>query len=534
MKRVLLIVLMLTSMFLPFASAQFGTISVTGSITVVRGDYSEGTLTLTNNAGVVYSVVSFQTFWVEDSQGNRVDGFNFTMFPKVFPNWGRGQSKVVEYNLTVAKNVLPGNYTLYLRFIATYSGEVYILKAKVPVEVLASPLTFTSAYYYVPGRGDVPNVFLGENVTVYSHVVNIGHFNVTVEVFSALKNDGKEYSVVSKNVTVPPGDTLIKLSLPVKWSYPEGNYTLVYRLSYGDQSYVYTKKLTVSLGVRLVGVSVEKESALLNDTLVAYVTVISERRVSATLSWVSLLNGSEIFSTRTRTLELSPGTDVVSIPLPTSKPGKVSTVIGLSVHGRSAGNETVSYTVYAPPSIVSLGSKLINSTLELRVLLLNPTPQTVSGTLEYKVLANGTSLYSDVLDVTIPPGKKGLSFTFTVPTGTNVTYSFKLKALGRTSVKEGSLWVPAPKPKPSPTETETTTTTSSNTTTTTENASGGGFPWWPVVGLFLIALAILLYYQNRPKERRPRKGPKRHSPLGRFKRPKPPKFQERDSLPKKR
>ncbi len=201
------------------------------------------------------------------------------------------------------------------------------------------------------------------------------------------------------------------------------------------------------------------------------------------------------------------------------------------MHGRSAGNETVSYTVYAPPSIVSLGSKLINSTLELRVLLLNPTPQTVSGTLEYRVLANGTSLYSDVLDVTIPPGKKGLSFTFTVPTGTNVTYSFKLNALGRTSVKEGSLWVSAP--KPSPTETETPTTTSLNMTTTTKNASGS-FSWWPVVGLFLIALTILLYYQNRPKERRTRKGPKRQSPLGRFKRPKPPKFQERDSLPKKR
>ncbi|MEO2151278.1 MAG: hypothetical protein ABGW50_01275, partial [Thermococcus sp.] len=271
-RALLLIAIILVSMFIPFTSAQFGTISVAGSITVVRGDYSKGTLLLTNNAGVIYSVVSYQSFWVEDTNGNRVEGFNFTMFPRVFPNWGRGQNKTVKYNLTVSKDVLPGNYTLYLRFIATYSGNVYILKAKVPVEVLASPLTFTSAYSYVPGRGDIPYVFLGESVTVYSHVINIGHFNATVNVFSALLMGSNNYSVVSKNVTVPPGNTLIRLSLPVGWNYPEGNYTLIYRVSYGDQSYTYTKKLAVSLGVRLVGVSVEKESVLLNDTLKAYVT----------------------------------------------------------------------------------------------------------------------------------------------------------------------------------------------------------------------------------------------------------------------
>ncbi|WP_167729159.1 hypothetical protein [Thermococcus sp. 9N3] len=536
-RALLLIAIILVSMFLPFTSAQFGTISVAGSITVVRGDYSEGTLLLTNNAGVIYSVVSYQSFWVEDTNGNRVEGFNFTMFPRVFPNWGRGQNKTVKYNLTVSKDVLPGNYTLYLRFIATYSGDVYILKAKVPVEVLASPLTFTSAYSYVPGRGDVPYVFLGESVTVYSHVINIGHFNATVNVFSALLLGSNNYSVVSKNVTVPPGDTLIRLSLPVGWNYPEGNYTLIYRVSYGDQSYTYTKKLAVSLGVRLVGVSVEKESVLLNDTLKAYVTIISERDINATISCVAVINGTKSFAAKTREITLSPGTSVVQLSLPTSKPGNVSAVIGLSVHGRSGGNDTVHYTVYAPPSIGSLSAKLLNSTLEVSALLLNPTPEAVSGTLEYKVLANGTSLYADVLDVTIPPGKKGLSFRFNVPKGVNVTYSFKLNALGRVSVKEGSLWVPAPKPKPSPTQTPTTTSTTpqSNTTSTTGEANGGGFPWWPVVGiLIVVAVVVVLYYQNQPKKGRTRKTPKRRSPLGRFKRPKPPKFHERDSLPKKK
>ncbi|NJE54544.1 hypothetical protein [Thermococcus sp. 21S9] len=535
-RALLLIALILVSMFLPFTSAQFGTISVTGSITVVKGDYSSGTLLLTNNAGVVYSVVSYQSFWVEDSNGNRVEGFNFTMFPRVFPNWGRGQNKTVKYNLTVSDDVLPGNYTLYLRFIATYSGDVYILKAKVPVEVLASPLTFTSAYSYVPGRGDVPYVFLGESVTVYSHVINIGHFNVTVNVFSALRSGDRDYSVVSKNVTISPGDTLIRLSLPVGWDYPEGNYTLIYRVSYGNQEYTYTKKLTVSLGVRLVGVSVEKESVLLNDTLKAYVTLISERKINATISCVAVVNGTKPFATKTKEVALSPGTSVVQLSLPTSEPGNVSAVIGLSVHGRSGGNDTVHYTVYAPPSIGSLSAKLLNSTLEVNALLLNPTPETVSGTLEYRVLANGTSLYSDVLDVTIPPGKKELSFKFNVPKGVNVTYSFKLNALGRVSVKEGSLWVPAPKPKPSPSATSSATTVpESNTTSTTGGTGNGGFPWWPVVViLIIVAVALVFYYQNQPKKRRTRKAPKRRSPLGRFKRPKPPKFHERDSLPKKK
>ena len=536
MKRVfLLIVILIASMIMPLTSAQLGTVSVTGSITVVRGDYSEGSLVLTNNAGVVYSVVSYQTFWVEDSNGNRVGGFNFTMFPKVFPNWGRGQSKTIQYNMTVSKDVLPGNYTLYLRFIATYSGDIYILKAKVPVEVLASPLAFTGASFYVPGRGDVPNVFLGENVVVYSHVINVGHFNVTVRVFSALRTGNRNYSIVFRNVTVSPGDTLIKFSLPVGWNYPEGNYSLIYRVSYGSQEYVYTKRLTVSLGVRLVSVSVEKGSVLLNDTLRAYATVISERNVNATVFCVAVLNDTKVFLTRTKEVALSPGTSIIQIPLPTSKPGNISAIVGLSVHGRPGGNETVHYTVYKPPSIELISPKLLNSTLRVDVLLLNPTPETISGILEYQVFANGTTLSSDVIDVTLPPGKKKLSFTFNVPKGTNVTYSFKLRALGRVSIKEGNLWIPAPKSRTSSTQTPTVmpTTTSSSTTSTTSQA-GGDFPRWPVMGLVLLILvAVALYYRNRSKKRS-RKGPKRRSPLGRFKRPKPPKFRERDSLPKRK
>ncbi|WP_456422951.1 hypothetical protein [Thermococcus sp.] len=537
MKRVfLLIAILMASMLMPLTSAQLGTVSVTGSITVVRGDYSEGSLVLTNNAGLVYSVVSYQTFWVEDSNGNRVGGFNFTMFPKVFPNWGRGQSKTILYNMTVSKDVLPGNYTLYIRFIATYSGDIYILKAKVPVEVLASPLAFTGASSYVPGRGDVPNVFLGENIVVYSHVINIGHFNVTVSVFSALRTGDRNYSIVFKNVTVSPGDTLIKLSLPVGWNYPEGNYSLIYRVSYGSQEYVYTKRLTVSLGVRLVSVSVEREGVLLNDTLRAYATVISERNVNATVFCVAVLNDTKVFSTRTKEVALSPGTSIIQISLPTSKAGNISAIVGLSVHGRPGGNETVHYTVYKPPSIELISPKLLNSTLRVDVLLLNPTPETISGILEYQVFANGTTLNSDVIDVTLPPGKKELSFTFNVPKGTNVTYSFKLRALGRVSIKEGNLWVPEPKPKPSPTGSMTTTSTapSSNSTSMTGIVNGGGFPWWPVVGLILLVLVVVvLYHWNRPKKRS-RKGPKRRSPLGRFKRPKPPKFNERDSLPKRK
>ncbi|MEO2152256.1 MAG: hypothetical protein ABGW50_06345, partial [Thermococcus sp.] len=112
-----------------------------------------------------------------------------------------------------------------------------------------------------------------------------------------------------------------------------GNYTLIYRVSYGDQSYTYTKKLAVSLGVRLVGVSVEKESVLLDDTMKGNVTIISERGVTATISCVAVINGTKSFAAKTREITLSPGTSVVQLSLPTSKPGNVSAVIGLSVHG---------------------------------------------------------------------------------------------------------------------------------------------------------------------------------------------------------
>jgi len=523
--------LVLALLILPSVSAQLGAISASSSITVVRGDYSTGTLVLTNTGNLDYSVVSYRAFWVEDARGNRVDGFNFTMFPRIFTNWERGQNRTIKYTLTASKDVLPGEYTLYLRFIATHSNNAYVVRVAIPVKVLASPLRFGRAYYYVPGRGDAPYVFLGEKVVVYSHVVNIGHFNASVDAFAAFKVGGKYYSVVSKKINVPPGDTVVSLTLPVGWDYPVGEYTLIYTLAHEERRYTYTKKLTVSLGVRLVGVSVEREGVVLNDTLKAYVTILSERRVKAVVSCVAVVNGTHPFWLGSVNVSLTPGTRVVQLGLPTFKPGNISAVVDVIVNGRSAGRDTVSYRVYEPPSIAALIPSLENSTLRFNVILRNPTPDDVDGTLSYEVLANGSLLQSDVLDVTLPPGKRELSFVFKVPAGTNVTYRFKLEALGRVSVKEGSLWVPAPKP---PGTITSSTSTTSNETTTTSNA-GKGFPWWPVVAvIFLVVLVLIVYLGRRPKRKRPRKTPKRRSPLGKFRRPRPPHFREMDSLPKKK
>jgi len=519
LRRALIALLLIVLLLSPVA-AETGLLSAQGSIVIYPGDTASGNLIITNNAPFTYSVVTYQTFWVE-YMGRRVEGFNLTLYPRMQLNWASGQSRYFTYLITASENVEPGNYTLVLRFQALQSGGLYLITVSVPLRVLPTGVYFGEAYYYVPGRGEVPNVFLGERVVVYSWVTNRGRTNETVNVFAALLRGNETYSSHRENVTVPPGERAIIVTLDVGWNYPEGNYTLLYRLTSRNGEYTFTRNLTVTLGVRLVGASVERSYSVVGDGLRAYVTVLSERNIEGLL-----LYGEDL----EKTLEvfLHEGTNVITLDLDTEEPGNYTLPVVLRVNNRSAGFDIIEYSVYNPPSIGDVEVSLEDGSVTFTVLLLNPLPEPVKGTLAYTVEANGTALINELSVLQLGPGKDVFSLSLTVPRGVEVLYRFELRALGRTSVREGTFLVPAPPVTPNTTQSPT----QSPTNTTSGPQEDTSPPLWPVILVLLLVVGLLFLFRPRNKKR-VKKGPRRRSPLGRFKRPRPPSFRERDSLPKR-
>ena len=529
----LIFILLLTSM--PPVRGQVGTLTPSGSIRVVAGDYSSGTMYLTNDGMMAYSVVSYQSFVVLDSQGKSVEGFNFTISPRAFSTWRSGDKKEITYNLSCSSNVPPGNYTLRLRFLATTpTGSIVILTSNIPVEVLGSPIVFKSAETYVPGRGSYSFAYVGEKVVVYSHIINIGHKILTVNASVELYSPVGRVHFSQKSVEVAPGDTLVKFTVPIGLDYRTGTYRLVYTLHYGDEEYRFVKNFTVLVGVKLVGISIQSESVKFKEPNRAYVTILSER--NATIKLLAFFRAdNKTVGTFSKTVSLSPGTEIIEVPLPTNSSGEITALFKLLLGDRTIGMKKLKYTVVAPPQISSVVANSTGDELVLEVSVYNPG-NPVQGTVSYLVWLNGTMLYNDTIVQVFPGGNSTISLMLRLPGPGEVKYFVSISAGGASSSVNGTLTVVSPILTTSTTSTSSSPVSSStNTTPTTGEANGGGFPWWPVVGiLIVVAVAIVLYYQNQPKKRRTRKAPKRRSPLGRFKRPKPPKFHERDSLPKKK
>lgn len=527
-----LVVLLLFASFLPSASAQFGKLSTSAVITVVRGDYSSGTIVLRNDALLAYSVVSYQRFWVENDLGRKVSGFNLTLFPRVFSVWKGGEEKTLHYNITCSKDVAPGNYTLHLRFLGTSGSQVVIINVQIPLRVLSSPLIFKKAETYVQGRGSFSYAFVGEKVVVYSHIVNIGHKNVTVSAGVTLKRAGKEYYSKRETISVPPGDSIVKFTVPIGLDYPEGSYTLEYFLSGCGKKYVFTRNFTVLVGVKLVGVSLQRDSVKLNQPNGLYVTMLSERRADVVLKLEVTRGGEKVFE-EGKNVTVSPGVKVVELPLPTNVGGNLTAVVKLFLEDRLVGAKNLSYRVVALPKITNVTEKFLDGRLSFRIRIFNPGDET-KAILSYRVSENGRTLYEDSIAHEIPPGNSSVDLVFKVSPG-NVSYTFSLKVSDYVSSVNGSVYIPLPT---STTSTITSSTISSSTIPSTTNSTAGSSSgdFLGIFVLVLVALGVAVggwYYRESRKPRRRRPRPKRRSPLGRFKRPKPPKFREEDSLPKK-
>ena len=526
-----LIVLLLFTSFLPEVSAQFGKLGTNTTIVVVRGDYSSGTIVLRNEARLAYSVVSYQRFWVENELGEEAGGFNLTVSPRVFSSWRGGEEKTISYNITCSKDVTPGNYTLHIRFLGTSGGQVVIIHVRIPLKVLPSPLIFKSAETYVRGRGPFSYAFVGEELVVYSHIINIGHRNVTVNAGVFLKRAGEEYYSKREVISIPPGDSIVKFTVPVGLNYPEGSYTLEYSVSGGGRNYVFTKNFTVLVGVKLVGVSLQRDSVKLNQPDGLYVTLLSERRADVLLK-LEVTRGNETVSRVERELAISPGVKVAELPLPTNVGGYLTAIVRLFLGDRLVSVRSVSYYVVAPPKITDVNEKFLDGKLSFRIKIFNPG-DAIQATLSYRISKGGKTLYEDSIAHEIPPGNSSVNLIFEVTPG-NISYSFSLKVGEHISSVNGSVYIQPPASITSTTSSVQRFTTTSPSVNSTAGPSSGSPPWIFVLIFVLLGVAAGgWYYYESGGSRRKRPRPKRRSPLGRFKKPKPPNFRERDSLPKR-
>lgn len=529
---VTLIALLLVISTLPGSSAQFVSFTTNDIITVLRGDYSTGTIQLTNAGGLSFKVVSYQDFWVEDSNGNRVSGFDLTIHPGIFSDWSPQKTYSLLYNISCNASVEGGTYTLYLKFWAfTSEGSMYIVHAEVPLRVIAEPLRFEVAEAYVKERLGSPYILNGETLVVFSHVINIGHSNVSISAAVLFTGNGNVYFFENRTLEMVPGDNFVKFEIPVGYEIPEGTYKLDYILQYSDGSYRYSREFPVKFGVKLVGLSLQSREVKLGEDNRAYLTLISERSIGLNLT-VETYKGGSLISNMTTPITVSGGTDVLDVSLPTDVPGFLRAFIKLTFNGRLIGEGNVSYTVLAPPVIRNVTyERLSEDGVVFTISILNPNGGNVDGTLTYRIISEGNVLYRESISETLKQGINEITLELKLPVGKVVEYEFTLSSMDEDSSKKGEVYL-----QPLVT-TKTTATSSTNSTITTTTEGGGSSVWWMafLVVVILLFVAGAFYYTKTEgktkKHFRPK--PKRRSPLGRFQRPKEPRFSENRELPKK-
>jgi len=535
---IFLSLIMVISLLLPLSSGM-AIVSFTTSdvIKVFPGDYTYGYLRVQNPSSFDYKLISFRNYWITDSQGNSVDFFNFSLEERNYGGWKSGDTRIVYYNISCEKGVKPGLYTLHLRFLGTtVDGDLQIINLQVRIYVVESPVEFVYAKAYVKERPYSPYALNGETIIVLAQVRNLGHKPIALRESVSFVKAGKVYFSKTTEKTVGAGVNVLTMEIPVGMKWPEGSYLLKYTLAYGNDTYTYAKEFSVRLGVRVVSVSIKSTEVESGDKNVAYATVTSEREGNVEFYVKSTVEDTLVDSYR-KVVTVSPGTTVFQLPLPTNVTGNVTVHISASFKGISLGSFVLSYTVKSPPRLLNVTyDRVGKDEVEFRILVLNPNSWTVNGTLQYRVSAGGEVLYKDSIAAVLKPGRNTLKLKLKLPLEERVDYEFVLSAMGHAEKSTGYLYLP--KPTPTATSTTSTSTTSSVPSNTTTTQTGGTSH----LGLFGVLLVVILlvlagvYFLTREepkKKRRQRPKPKRRSPLGRFKRPKPPRFLENKELPKK-
>lgn len=542
MKKIILIIAVLM-VLLPIASAQFVIFSSQGKILVLAGDYTEGTLTLKNDQNLDFKVVSFRKYVVLDEKLNEVKGFKLELQKTIYNNWKAGESREINYNLLVNESVEPGDYQIVLSFWGFLeSGDIYIITAKIPVKVLGKPLIFKEAITYVKERPFSSNYVLnGETIIVYSHVENLKNTVISLKALAYLEKDGKRYLVTEKVVNLTKGDNVIRLEIQIPYDLPSGNYKLVYLLKYPGGTYSFSKEYYIQFGVKLSALTLKNTQVLEDSQNEVYVTITAERKLKVNVTLLTYGKGDELLHEYYKTVLLQKGTNIVRFTLPTAPPGVVKILVKLTYDGISIGEGSTTYYIIAYPKIDGIIYNVLdNGKVEFVLTITNDNQKEIESTISYRIIVANETLYKGLRKIMLSPGKNKMQLEFPLPEG-EIEYQFILSSFGKESIKEGTIYVKKQIPTQS-LSSNRTITTKETTTSSQEEMEGKSERknWTPyLIGALVIVLSLMIFQmvvvQRKPnRRRRERPKPKKKSPLGKYKKPKIPKFVEKKGLPKKR
>lgn len=533
--------ILLILLIAPLAMGQFGEFKVSGKILIVRGDSQSGYLTFRNKENAEFSVVSFIKYRVLDVSGKEVDGIEFKLFPDKTTNWKSDEEKEVAYTITVPSNFKGGNYTIEATLWGfDTGGKLHIMTAVIPLEVMEYPLEVLDIGSYIEGKPrEEMKAFMGNRLVGYARVKNYMSSPVEVRARIELAKGGEVILSRSRTFNVT-GEEFLSLGLEVPYTLPDGNYTLTYTLSHGNRTFRSVKEYHITFGVELTGVGVSYPEVPEGVDNELYVYLYSERTIKTN---VTITIGNETF---TKEIELKPSNNIVlTFRAPPMPVGEVNFSVGLSYGERSLGMATGSYLVIGMPSIGDVTVHSSGEKATLFITIKNPNTFPIESTLKYLLYTEEGIIAEGSKELKLSPGESMVKIEKEVPAGVEVRYTIYLEEVGKSDRRDGSFRIVLPTSSTSSTTTSRTTTTTSsttgesspptNTTTTVPNESGSG-KMVAVLALLVGALAAGVYLYTRPheKKRRERPKPKRRSPLGKFKRPKIPRFKEFRNLPKKR
>ncbi len=540
----MIIVMVIMSMFFSIpVSAQNAAIVAQGSITVVSGDYSFGSIILTNAGNLAYDLVTLQDSKIVDENGNEISGFSLSFDRTNFIGWKAGKSYTLGYKITAGRNTPPGDYSLVLRFRALTSGggRLYLLKVKIPIKVLKTPLQFGILSFYNKARPGANQVFNGDILVVYSHIKNIGHFNISAEATTYLERNKIRYLSTSKHVTLTPGDNIVKFEIHIPTDFPEGTYTFIYSIKYPGGEKQFKKSIHIGVGVNIINTSIKSSELFLNEANTAYITLIADRDIPLRILTTASSKKGMISKTE-KTVKIPEGTHILQIELPTNVSGDVKANILIYYGTKLLKNSSIEYHVVSYPILSNITYRKISEDMvEINLRITNKNDELIHSILEYELYTSERVLYKKSLNITLHPGSLMLKLNFKVPPGKKIYYRFSLSAFNKNTVREGSIILPMPS---TPTS---SSSTSSKLQTTSQSPSNTSIPitrtnqqdnkkLYVLVILVIVGVIIIGYHENmenKLKRAKLKPKPKKKSPLGRFKRPKIPRFKESKELPKK-
>lgn len=542
MKKILLLAFMVILLVWDYGIAATSDQSDNNVITVVAHDYSDGQIILYNPMKTTYTRVILRQTLVYDSEGRLVEGINVTFTPRVVDNWKGLSPLTFRYLVNCSDFVSPGNYTIALKFIGVMSdGDVNVFKIFISLRVLSSPIVVESAELYPNGSV----VFLNDTLIGYVQILNVGHKNISANFSVSIKKEGIVYYLSSQKIMIHPGKSRVKIEVPITQNFDEGSYEVVFIIGseYGTQ--LIKKKITVSLGVEVYSVSLEQRDVYPSDELDLYVTILSSRNALVSVL-VKVYKSDNLVWSHLENVSLEPGMRVVDVNLPTGEPGNYTVSVTVSAFNIVVDEKDISYIVWSLPTIEDVEPSIRDGMLFFNVTVHNGGPEE-SGVLKYTITLDDHLIYfgSKVVEISSGDSSVSLSFPLSISSGGDIAYTFTLNVRGHTSEYSGKYTILVPGPTESSLISSTTPRSSTNETVQSSSMSSGELSssgssvnsGVVILAIILLSIVVVLWIfeQNKRKvKRRSRPKPKRRSPLGRFKRPKPPKFKGFKSLPKKR